>query len=142
MNIIYRDKTVEKKWFITKKISTLNAKGIIAGFIIKDIILSVIAVALFTAIFSFAVYKLDCDLKYCRTAGYAVLALSSFIISYFSAKGIKSNIMTASIISVLPLIIFSVINSVILKKSIPSATASVIIIILVSVISSIINAKR
>lgn len=92
------------------KISSSNVKGIIAKYIFKIIISSLLSVLLFSLISSFIIFKLDLPLEYAEYFSIGVCALSSIIICFISTAGAKYNKLALALISITPLLMLSVIN--------------------------------
>ncbi len=93
-----------------RKISISSSKGIIFNYIIRIIITSVISVLLTCAFFSFVALKLDLNEEYFKYLSLISVLISSVIISYFSVKSFKNNGAVLGIISIAPLLIYSLIN--------------------------------
>lgn len=98
------------------KITTSNTKGLFIAYLIKIILSTVISLFIFSSIFSFVTLKLDLDLKVIEYFSVAICAISSLIISYISISGFKNNYLILSVISVMPLVIFSIINFCVNKQ--------------------------
>lgn len=92
------------------KITASNTKGLLTAYIIKIILSTVFSLFLFLSLFSFITLKLDIDLKALEYFSIAICGLSSLIICIVSTTGFKNNYLALSLISVLPLAVFSVIN--------------------------------
>ncbi len=92
------------------KIYSNNAKPLILKYVLKIVFSSVISVILLNVIFSFIFLKLDIDLKYSDYVSVIICAVSSVIISMLSVSGFKNNFLLLCILSVLPLLIFVIIN--------------------------------
>ncbi|MGN0522019.1 MAG: hypothetical protein ACI4IQ_05215, partial [Eubacterium sp.] len=92
------------------KIYADNTKKLIIKYIAKIIISTVLSIILLNSIFSFIFLKLDIDLKYSEYIGIIVCIISSVIISFISTTGFKNNFLLLNILSVLPLLIFVIIN--------------------------------
>lgn len=92
------------------KITTNNAGGILVKYAVKIILSSVLSILILNALCSFAVLKLDLDLSVLQYLGAAICVISGLIISSISLTGFKNNYLVLSIISVLPLLIYTIIN--------------------------------
>lgn len=98
------------------KITTSNTKGLFIAYLIKIILSTVLSLFIFSSIFSFVTLKFDLDLKVIEYFSVAICAISSLIISYISISGFKNNYLLLSVISVMPLVIFSIINFCVNKQ--------------------------
>lgn len=92
------------------KISAGNAKGLLIKYAVKIALSTVLSVLLLSALASFVILKLDLDLNILKYAGTAISIISAIIISAVSTTGFKNNYLMLSMISVLPLLIYTVIN--------------------------------
>lgn len=125
-----------------KKISSINAKGLLIKFVIKSVVLTVISVLLFSLIFSFVVYKADLDLKFLEYLSFGVCAFSAIIISYFSVKSFKNNGFVMGILSCLPLILYSFINLLVNGNNIIYFLIKLLIILLLGGIFGLLSTKK
>lgn len=115
--------------------------NILLGFVLKSVFLSIAFVVFLTAVFSKIVITFDLDNSYCSYLGYAVLLITSFITALLSTMNFKNSLALMCVLSNIPVIILSVINSIANKSFIQLAICAVIIIA-GSLLSAIINAKR
>lgn len=115
--------------------------NILLGFVLKSVFLSIAFVVFLTAVFSKIVITFDLDNLYCSYLGYAVLLITSFNTALLSTMNFKNSLALMCVLSNIPVIILSVINSIVNKSFIQLAICAVIIIV-GSLLSAIINAKR
>lgn len=115
--------------------------NILLGFVLKSVFLSIAFVVFLTAVFSKIVITFDLDNSYCSYLGYAVLLITSFITALLSTMNFKNSLALMCVLSNIPVIILSVINSIVNKSFIQLAICAVIVIV-GSLLSAIINAKR
>lgn len=115
--------------------------NVLLGFIIKSVFLSVVIVAFLTAIMSKVVLVFDLDNSYCAYLGFFILFVTSVTVGFLSTVKFKNSLILMSILSNVPIIILSVINSII-NKSFGQLCFSVVIIAFGSVLASVFNAKR
>ena len=115
--------------------------NILLGFVLESVFLSIAFVVFLTAVFSKIVITFDLDNSYCSFLGYAVLLITSFITALLSTMNFKNSLALMCVLSNIPVIILSVINSIVNKSFIQLAICAVIVIV-GSLISAIINAKR
>lgn len=92
------------------KINAGNAKGLLVKFAVKIIASTVFSIIILNSLCSFIILKLDLDLNILPYVGTAVCITCAVIISFISTTGFKNNFLMLSMISVLPLLIFTVIN--------------------------------
>lgn len=124
------------------KISSSNAKGLLIKFTIESLILTAITVLLFSAIFSFIVYKADLDLKVLEYLSFFVCAFSALITAYFSVKSFKNNGFVMGILSCLPLIIYSFINLLANGNNIIYFLIKLLIILLFGGVFGLLSTKK
>ena len=115
--------------------------NVLLGFIIKSVFLSVVIVAFLTAILSKVVLAFDLDNSYCAYLGFFILFITAVAVGFLSTVKFKNNLILMSVLSNLPILILSVINSIV-NKSFVQFCISVVIIAFGSVLASVFNAKR
>lgn len=115
--------------------------SILLGFVLKSVFLSIAFVVFLTAVFSKIVITFDLDNSYCSYLGYTVLFITSFITALLSTMNFKNSLALMCVLSNIPVIILSVINSIANKSFIQLAICAVIVIV-GSLLSAILNAKR
>lgn len=115
--------------------------NILLGFVLKSVFLSIAFVVFLTAVFSKIVITFDLDNSYSSYLGYAVLFITSFITALLSTMNFKNSLALMCVLSNIPVIILSVINSIVNKSFVQLAICAVIVIV-GSLLSAIINAKR
>ncbi len=98
------------------KVNLIGSKTLFIKFVIKVIILSIADILLFSSIFSFILLKLDLNIELSKYLSIFIIALSSIIVSYFSVYSFSNNGAVLGIISVLPLIIYSLINCLVFNN--------------------------
>lgn len=115
--------------------------NVLLGFIIKSVFLSVVIVAFLTAILSKVVLAFDLDNSYCAYLGFFILFITSVSVGFLSTVKFKNSLILMSVLSNTPILILSVINSII-NKSFGQLCISAVIIVFGSVLASVFNAKR
>lgn len=90
-----------------------KSSKIIISIILRVLFLSVISIVVFSLLLSLIVYKLDLSLDLISYLSIVVIGLCSFIVSIISTLGIKNNGSVIGMISQLPLIIYSLINTIV-----------------------------
>ncbi|WP_297129097.1 hypothetical protein [uncultured Eubacterium sp.] len=115
--------------------------SVLLGFVLKSVFLSIVFVAFLTAVFTKLTMMFDLDISYCSYFGYVVLFIASFATAFLTTINFKNSLVLMCILSNIPAIILSVINSII-NKSFFQLVICAVIIIVGSLLSAIINAKR
>lgn len=125
------------------KIATSSTKGLLIKYLIKITVTTVLSVFLLSSIFSYAVLKLDLDLNMCSYASIAVCVISSILIAAISTTGFKNNILMLSLISVTPLMLYSIINFCINKTgSFAIEAIKLLLILIISVVIAVIKSTK
>lgn len=124
------------------KITTNNAGGLLVKYAVKILISSVLSILVLNSLCSFIVLKLDIDLAVLQYAGIAVCIISSMIISFISLTGFKNNFLVLSMISVLPLLIYTIVNFCINKTDAVFIIIKIAGIIICAFIVSIVKSGR
>lgn len=125
------------------KITASNTKSLFIAYIIKIILSSLASVLLLSIIISFITVKLDVDLKLLQYFSIIVTSISSLIISSVSISGFKNNYLMLSIISVIPLMLFSIINfSVSHNISFGIEIIKLVLILIISVLYALYKSTR
>lgn len=125
-----------------KKIKSSLDKGLFINYFIRIAVFSAVSVFSLSAVFSFILYKLDLDISLTKYLSIGIVVISSFIIAYFSVKPFKNNGLLLGIISVVPLIIFSLINLIINSESIWIFLIKFVLCILIGGLSGIYSIKK
>lgn len=125
-----------------RKISIKSTNGLIVKYIIKVFAISFLSVFLLSMLSSYLIYKFDLDLSYIEYVCIAVVIISAFLISYFSVGGFKNNYMPLSLISVLPLTLFTVINFIINCGEVTNLFVKLGGIAVVSIFSSLLRLRK
>ena len=115
--------------------------SVLLGFVLKSVFLSIAFVAFLTAVFTKLTMMFDLDISYCSYFGCAVLFIASFATAFLTTMNFKNSLVLMCILSNIPVIILSVINSIV-NKSFLQLVICAVIIIVGSLLSAIINAKR
>lgn len=115
--------------------------NILIGFIVKSVFLSVVCIAFFAAALSKLAMGLDLDNSYYKYLGYFILFLSSFLTAFISTVKFKNSLVLMCLLSNLPVIILSVINSFV-NKSFVQFVINILIIVVSCAVAAVLNAKR
>lgn len=95
------------------KINMIGGKGVFIKYTVKVLLLSVVTVLIFSALSALIILKMDFSLDYSKYFSIAIVSFASIIISYFSVSSFSNNGTVLGIISVLPLCIYTLINSIV-----------------------------
>lgn len=118
------------------KVSSTANKSLFIKFSAKSILSTIIFMLILSALSSLIIFKLDIDLKYEQYFTYVICAITAFITAYISLSDFKNNYLLVSVISVLPLTLFSLINGIVNK----TAFYLLLIKIVVELISAMLSA--
>lgn len=125
-----------------KKIkSSLNSKLLIS-FIIKSVLLSAVFCALLSALFSFAVYKLDISFECVEYMSVAVIVISAAFNSYICSSSFKNSGFLVGVISSLPLILFSLVNMIFNHNTLWLFFVKAALVIVVSGLAGMYSVKK
>ena len=100
-----------------KGIISSKSAGLIVKYIIKAILLSALCTAILCACFSALLLKLDLPLTYSKNISVIIMALTSFTVGFISVGDFKNNGALLGILAQLPLIIFSLFNTLFNESS-------------------------
>lgn len=92
------------------KITAGETKGLLIKYVIKIAVSTVLSIVVLNMLCSFIILKLDLDLSILQYAGTGICIASSIIVAFVSTSGFKNNFLMLSIISVMPLLVYTVVN--------------------------------
>lgn len=124
------------------KISSTANKSLFIKFALKSILSTAVLMLSLCALSSVIFLKLDLDLKYQEYFAYVICGVVSFITSYISLSDFKNNYLLVSIISVVPLILFSLINGIVNRTSFLLILAKLGIEIILAMLSAVTRILR
>lgn len=90
--------------------SSGNTHTLLIKFAVKIVLSTVFSILLLNSVCSFIVLKLDIDLNLLPYLGTGICIVSSFLISFISTSEFKNNFLVLSMMSVLPLLVYTVVN--------------------------------
>ena len=90
--------------------SSGNTRALLIKFAVKIALSTVFSIFLLSSVCSFIVLKLDIDLNVLQYLGTGVCIASAFLISFISTTEFKNNFLVLAMISVLPLLVYTVVN--------------------------------
>lgn len=124
-----------------KKIKTSFDKNLFISYFIRIIITSVFSIILLSLLSSLIIYKLDADVSYTAYISIAIVLISSALTAYISVKPFKNNGFVLGALSVLPIIIFSLIN-MICGASVPLFFIKLVLSLLIGGLSGFLSIKN
>lgn len=124
------------------KITFSSSKGLLLNYFVRIILFSVISVGVFSAVFSYISLKIDLDEQYFQYISVFIVSLSSIIISYFSVKPFKNNGLAVGIISVIPLIIYSLVNLICCNNSIAFFAVKLLLMLILGAVFGSYSTKK
>ncbi len=92
------------------KITSSNTKPLFIKYVLKIFLSTIISVFVLCSLSSLIVLKTDISLDILPYIAAVITILSSVIITIISVKGFKNNYLPLSLISVFPLLIFTIVN--------------------------------
>ncbi len=124
------------------KISSFNLNNLFIKYAIKIAVSTVASIVILNSVISLILLKLDIDLSVCKYCGIIVCTISAFVISYFSVGGFKNNLMPLAMVSVLPLIIFTLINHFVNNGESVILLIKLALIVVSAFLSSVFSLRR
>lgn len=128
--------------FFMPKISSTNNKALIISFFLRGVITSVITLFLFNALFSLIFLKFDLSLDIIKYLSLFIIGSAAALTSYISLIGFKNNLIFLSVISVMPLLLYSLINLLIFKTDIKVFLVKIILIVIISIIVPVLKSLK
>lgn len=113
-----------------RKISISSSKGLLLNYIIRVIFTSILSITGLSSMFSLFALKLDLSEEYFKYISLIIICLSSIIVSNFSVKPFKNNGALLGIISVTPLLVYSLVNYFIYKNNIIFLLLKILLVLL------------
>lgn len=124
------------------KITANNINRLLVKFILKIFLSTAVSVTVLTSVSAFILLKLDIDTGISKYIGFAVTVISAFIVSNISITGFKNNLLIMSLLSVLPLAVFTVVNFCVNKTEPVYVIIKVMLIFIAAFIASVIRSRR
>lgn len=124
------------------KINAGDTKKLLIKYLLKVIITSTVTITGLTAVFSLIIFKADIDLSAAEYFSVVAIVIASFIVSYFCISDFKNNLLIMSLISVMPLCIYSIINMCVFSNNSVITLIKIVLILVIALISSLIKSKR
>lgn len=124
------------------KITSSNTKPLFIKYVIKIILSTLLSVFVLSSLTSFIVLKTDISLDILPYTAAAITILSSIIIALISITGFKNNYLPLSLISILPLLIFTIVNFFFNKTNSILILIKIVGIILSAIIVALIKSGK
>ncbi len=124
------------------KISSTDNRALIVRFLIKVLVATAVTLLLFNGLTALILLKTDLSLDYVRYIELFICALSSFIISYLSLTGFNQSYMLISLLSIIPISLYSLVNMLVNKTEIKLFIIKIILYVIFCVISAVIKSFR
>ncbi len=125
-----------------KKIKSVKSNQLLLKFIVKCVISTVVSLLAFTYLFTMIVYKLDLDLENMQVFSLFICALCAITVSFISTTGLKNNGWLMGVISVLPLILYSLFNVIFNDTSLVLFAVKAVIILLAAALTGLLSVKH
>lgn len=125
-----------------KKISISKTDNIIVKFVLRTVLSTIASILLFSYIFSQLIYKLDLSLDTAKIFGVIICGICSAVISYISLLGIKNNRLLMGTVSSVPLIFYSLINTIFSNDNYILFLIKLILIILISALTGYLSRSK
>lgn len=93
-----------------KKFTVIKADRLLLWYAIRSLLLSLFCIVVFSLITGEIMLKTDIQLESSKYLSVVICAISAFIVAFCSCKGFKSRGGVLGIISVLPIILYSLFN--------------------------------
>lgn len=122
--------------------SSGNTHGLLVKYAIKIVLSTLLSILLLSVICSFIVLKLDIDLNVLQYLGTGICIISAFLISFISTSGFKNNFLVLSMMSVLPLLVYTVVNFCVNKVSAVFIIVKLAGVILSALVVSLIRSSK
>lgn len=124
------------------KVNMIGSKSVFIKYLIKILLFSTASVLIFSSLLAFLLLKLDLSLDFIKYISVIIIAAAAFITSYFSVSSFSNNGAVLGIISSIPMIIYSLINTIIYSNDWVILIIKIALIILLSALSGNYSIKK
>lgn len=124
------------------KVNMIGSKSVFIKYLIKMLLFSIASVLIFSSLFAYLLLKLDLSLDFVKYISVIIVTASAMITSYFSVISFSNNGAVLGIISNIPIIIFSLINTIIYSNDWVILIIKIILIALASAFSGSYSIKK
>lgn len=125
-----------------KKISISKTDTIIVKYILRVVLSTIASVLLFSYIFAQIIYKLDLSLDAAKITGVIVCGICAVTISYISLIGIKNNQLLMGALSSVPLIFYSLLNTIFNNDNYVLFLIKLVIVLLLSALIGYLSVNK
>lgn len=125
-----------------KKISISKTDNIIVKFILRAVISTIASILLLSYIFAQIIYKLDLSLDTAKIGGVVLCGICAALISYISLIGIKNNRLLMGAVSSVPLIFYSLINTIFTNDNYILFIIKFVLILLISALTGYLSRSK
>lgn len=125
-----------------KKITSEKSNKLLLKFILKSVLSTVVSLIAFVYLFTMIVYKLDLNLENAQIFSIIICALCAVSISLISVTGLKNNGLVMGMLSVVPLLFYSLVNLVFNDTNLIFFIIKAVIILLVSGLTGFLMVRR
>lgn len=95
------------------KVNMIGSKSVFLKYLFRIIFFSIVSVGVISSLFAFLLLKLDLNLDIVKYISVFIVIIASIITSYFSVSSFSNNGAVLGIVSNFPLMVFSLINTII-----------------------------
>lgn len=127
---------------MSKKVNMIGSKSVFIKYIVKIILLSAISILSISSILSLILLKLDLSLDFAVYCSVIVTSFSSILISYFSVSSFSNNGAVLGILSIVPLLIYSLINTLIYTNDWIILLIKIVLMIIISAVFGNLSIKK
>ncbi len=125
-----------------KKIASEKAYKLLIITLIKILAISVLTVLFYSFLCSEVIYRLDLSLENAGIASIVLVALSAFTISFVSCLKMKNNGVLLGVLSVVPLLFYTLINVIFHEANVIYFFIKLVIILLTGALGGILAVKK
>ncbi|MCH5321759.1 MAG: hypothetical protein J1E36_08330 [Eubacterium sp.] len=122
--------------------SSGNTHGLLVKYAIKIVLSTLLSILLLSVICSFIVLKLDIDMSVLQYLGTGICIICGFLISFISTSGFKNNFLVLSMMSILPLLVYTVVNFCVNKPSAVFIIVKLVGVILSALVVSLMRSSK
>lgn len=125
-----------------KKIVSDKACKLLLLLIVKVLVISVLAVIFYSFLFSEIIYRLDLSLDNAGIASMMIAALAGITISFLSCFKMKNNGLLMGLLSVVPLLFYTLINVIFHEANVTYFFIKLVIILLTGALGGLLAVKQ
>lgn len=125
-----------------KKISISKTDNIIVKFILRAVLSTIASILLLSYITAQIIYKFDLSLDSAKICGVIICGICSAVISYISLIGIKNNRLLMGAVSGVPLIFYSLINTIFANDNYILFLIKLVLVILIGALTGYLSRSK